>query len=196
VVVGASVVVVVVVGASVVVVVVGANVVVVVVGASVVVVVVGASVVVVVVGANVVVVVVGANVVVVVVGAAVVVVVVPVAQSLISPYTFTSSCVYKKVLGPIVSVQKKPKPKAFNAANIAGKVGVKLIVYVLPPITILKTPHVISRVSMFQEYFVSAFIEYTFCFIMGTLISQLVLFCTLNCMSSFLFCIIYSWSIK
>jgi len=109
---------------------------------------------------------------------------------------FTSSCVYKKVLRPIVSVQKNPKFKAFNAVSIAGKVGVKLMVYVLPLITILKTPHEILSVLIFQEYFVSALIEYTFCFIMGTLILQFVLFCTLNCMSSFLFCINYSWSIR
>ena len=134
-------------------------VVVVVVGAAVVVVVVD---VVVVVGAAVVVVVVD---VVVVVGAAVVVVVVVVVKGVQTssvPYTFVSSEVYKKVSPLIVSVQKKPNPRPFNACRKEVRLGSKVMEYVKEFMTILAYPQDKFAEVISHEYFVVAFTEYSF----------------------------------
>jgi hypothetical protein len=67
--------------------------------------------------------------------------------------------VNKKVLPPIVSVQKKPNPRAFNAARKPERVPLNSTFRVMLLITMVAVPHERSSEVMSHEYFVVALTE-------------------------------------
>jgi hypothetical protein len=69
------------------------------------------------------------------------------------------SVTYKKVFPPIVSVQKKPNPKLFNAASNPERFGENVMVKVRELTTIVAEPHDKFMEDMFHEYLVVALIE-------------------------------------
>ena len=70
-----------------------------------------------------------------------------------------SSTVYMKVLGPIVSLQKNPNPRALSAARSPARFGEYVILYVMEFITMLPVPHERFWEVIFQLYLVVALIE-------------------------------------